>query len=426
MVMVSPVRWFSRKPAPTPALQAAQPARFDPADFAPALRTRLLILQPTPFCNIDCDYCYLPQRDSTARMSLDTVRLAAERLRDDGLAGPELTVVWHAGEPLAMPIAFYDDAAAVLNEVLAPACVVTHSIQTNATLIDDRWCALFKRHNMRIGVSVDGPQALHDAHRHTRSGHGTHARVLRGIAALRAHRIPFHAIAVVTPATFAQADAFVDFFEAQGVSELGCNFDEAEGLHDRSSLTGHESAHAAFVERLLDRASAAGSSLRVRELALAAQLVARPLPQVRWRGHTTPDNAQTQPFALITLAHDGSFTTFSPELLGQPSTEFGDFVLGNVATGGFLESARSARFERLWAAVRRGTRECEDHCAHYAFCGGGAPANKLYENGDIASGETLYCRTMVKRPFDAMLARLERGRAAAHPQVATRGFADAS
>ena len=128
MVMASPVRWFSRKPALATSAHASQ-LRFDPADFSPALRTRLLILQPTPFCNIDCDYCYLPQRDSTARMSLDTVRLAAERLRDDGLAGPELTVVWHAGEPLAMPIAFYDDAAAVLNEVLAPACVVMHSIQ---------------------------------------------------------------------------------------------------------------------------------------------------------------------------------------------------------------------------------------------------------------------------------------------------------
>ena len=49
--------------------------------------TRLLILQPTPFCNLDCDYCYLPNRDDTRRMSIATVRLAAQRLVDDGLAG---------------------------------------------------------------------------------------------------------------------------------------------------------------------------------------------------------------------------------------------------------------------------------------------------------------------------------------------------
>ena len=80
--------------------------RFDAADFSPAIRTRLLILQPTPFCNINCDYCYLPDRNSTARMSIATIRRAAERLRDDSLAGNNLTVVWHAGEPLSMPPAF--------------------------------------------------------------------------------------------------------------------------------------------------------------------------------------------------------------------------------------------------------------------------------------------------------------------------------
>lgn len=412
MTVASRVRWFPRR-SPTSAASAAAVLRFDPADFSPAIRTRLLILQPTPFCNIDCDYCYLPERDSTARMGIATVRRAAERLRDDGLIGAELTVVWHAGEPLTMPPAFYDEAVAVLREVLGPACEVSHSIQTNATLIDDEWCELFKRHGIRIGVSVDGPAGLHDAHRRTRTGRGTHVRALRGMARLRAHDIAFHAIAVVTAASFAQADAFFDFFVEQGVSELGCNYDEAEGLHEHSSLAGHEPAHAAFVARLLERSVESGSRLRVRELAMALRLISQPLPTYRWQGQVWPENAQTLPFALITVAHNGDFSSFSPELLSQPSAEFGNFILGNVATDGYFDSARSERFERLWGAIVRGTRECERSCSHYGFCGGGAPANKLYENGDLASGETLYCRTMLKRPFDAVLARLEHDRALA-------------
>jgi uncharacterized protein len=409
MEVASRIRWFPRR-SPSSAVSAADAHRFDSADFSPALRTRLLILQPTPFCNINCDYCYLPERDSSARMSLATVKRAAERLRDDGLAGPELSVVWHAGEPLTMPLAFYDEAVAVLQAVFGPACAVSHSIQTNATLIDDGWCALFKRHAMRIGVSVDGPADLHDAHRRTRTGRGTHERVRRGMARLRAHGIAFHAIAVVTPATFAQADAFFDFFVAQGVTEVGCNYDEAEGLHAHSSLAGHEGAHAAFLARLLERSIDSGGSLRVRELAMALQLVSRPLPTWNWQGHDWPENAQTLPFALVTVAHNGDFSSFSPELLGQPSAEFSNFILGNVAACSYLDSARGEVFTRLWDAVLRGTRECERSCAHYGFCGGGAPANKLYENGALASGETLYCRTMLKRPFDTVLARLERDR----------------
>lgn len=343
-------------------------------------------------------------------MGIATVRQTAERLLNDGLLGEQLTVVWHAGEPLAMPQGFYEEAFRVLQEVLGQNCTLNHSIQTNATLIDDRWCDLFRREQVRIGVSVDGPAHLHDAHRRTRKGHGTHARVLDGMARLREHGISFHAIAVVTPATFACADEFFDFFESQRVTELGCNYDETEGLHKNSSLDGHENEHAVFLEKLCDRSTASPCHLRVRELANALQLIAQPLPTYQWNYEIWPANPQTQPFALITVGHNGDFSTFSPELLGQPSTEFGNFVLGNVAREGFFDSARSERFEHLWGAIVRGTRECGRTCAHYGFCGGGAPVNKLYENGDLASGETLYCRTMLKRPFDAVLARLERER----------------
>jgi len=409
------VRWFPRKLVSSLAI-GAPIRRLDPSDFSPQLQTRLLILQPTPFCNIDCDYCYLPERNNSARMSLVTVRQAAERLRDDGLAGAELTIVWHAGEPLAMPMAFYDEAAGLLNEVLAPSCRVSHSIQTNATLINDDWCRLFKRHGFRIGVSVDGPADLHDAHRRTRSGRGTHDRVLHGMAQLRAHDVSFHAIAVVTPATFAQVDTFFDFFVEQGVTEVGCNFDETEGTHAASSLAGHEADHAAFIARLLVRSVESGVRLRVRELSMALQLITHPLPRYWWQGKEWPDNVQTQPFALISVAHNGDFSSFSPELLGQPSAEFNNFILGNVAAGSYLDSTCGPVFNRLFAAIARGTRACEQVCAHFGFCGGGAPANKLYENGDLASAETLYCRTMVKRPFGAVLARLEQGQ---HPTTAT-------
>ncbi len=404
MTVEALVRWLPRRSAPA---ESASVVGFDPAEFTPALKTRLLILQPTPFCNIDCDYCYLPDRDSTARMSLATMRHAAERMLADDLVGAQLTVVWHAGEPLTLPVSFYDAAIATLHEVLGAHCELSHSIQTNATLIDDAWCQLIERHRIRIGVSVDGPAELHDAHRRTRGGRGTHARVLRGMACLRAHGIAFHAIAVVTPATFARADAFFDFFEAQGVTEVGCNFDEAEGAHTTSSLTGHEASHAAFIARLLARSREPGARTRVRELALALHLVAEPLPMIQWRKQRWPENVQTLPFALVSVAHNGDFSSFSPELLGQPFAEFGNFVFGNVERDGFFAAARGECFARVWRAIVRGTRACESSCAHFGYCGGGAPANKLYENDDFGSTETLYCRTVLKRPFDAVLAQLE-------------------
>src|SRR5262245_43455592 len=76
----------------------------------------LLILQPTPFCNIDCDYCYLPDRQKTARMPMEVVGAAVDQVHRSGLVRHDYTVVWHAGEPLTVGVPYYEQAFAVVRE----------------------------------------------------------------------------------------------------------------------------------------------------------------------------------------------------------------------------------------------------------------------------------------------------------------------
>ena len=68
----------------------------------------LLVLQPSPFCNINCDYCYLPNRTSKKRMPLEVVAATIEKVFAADLVMCPLTVIWHAGEPLAVPISYYE------------------------------------------------------------------------------------------------------------------------------------------------------------------------------------------------------------------------------------------------------------------------------------------------------------------------------
>ncbi len=113
-----------------------------PADVSG--RTRLLILQPTPFCNIDCSYCYLPARNDRHRMPYEIVEAAVRFVFDNALPASDFTVVWHGGEPLVLPPAWYREAFRRAASAAPAGAVLPHAMQTNAMLIDDEWCELFR------------------------------------------------------------------------------------------------------------------------------------------------------------------------------------------------------------------------------------------------------------------------------------------
>ncbi|MCB9268416.1 MAG: radical SAM protein [Lewinellaceae bacterium] len=158
----------------------------------------LLILQGSPFCNINCKYCYLPDRMNKRRMARETVEKTIDQLIADQLFGTDVSIVWHAGEPLAVPLAYYQELIPLIRERVPAAVRVRHHLQTNAMLINDEWCAFIKENQIQVGISVDGPQFLNDINRLTRSGKSTFGKVMQGIAYLNEHDINYHAIAVIT------------------------------------------------------------------------------------------------------------------------------------------------------------------------------------------------------------------------------------
>src|ERR1041384_2357212 len=130
-----------------------------------------VVLQPTTLCNLDCTYCYLPHRALDRRMSVEVARAVAADVNGWAADNDRFSVVWHGGEPLAAG----RDHLAVL---MAPFEGVEHHVQTNATLIDDRWCNFFAAHRVRVSVSVDGP-AVRNGQRVTRGGAAAYERIDR-------------------------------------------------------------------------------------------------------------------------------------------------------------------------------------------------------------------------------------------------------
>lgn len=364
----------------------------------------LLIIQPTPFCNIDCSYCYLPDRQLKKQISFETLAWIAKRTFSSGFVHKPFTVVWHAGEPLVLPVSFYQRAFAIFEEHNTIGASWRHSFQTNGTLITPEWCEFIRVNSVRIGLSIDGPAFLHDRCRKTRQGQGTHARVMNGVRLLREHDIPFHVITVVTRATLDYPDELYDFYVSNGINEVGFNCEEIEGPNQHSSLEGADAAalYRRFLERFFDLASQASPPLRVREFDEALLTILH--------GGRDADrmNHQSTPLAIISVDCTGNFSTFSPELLGLPSTEYGGFALGNVANDPFEKVVEQPRFQAMQRDIVLGIQRCRESCAYFPQCGGGAPGNKYFENGSFDSTETLFCRLNLQATLDVVLDRLER------------------
>src|SRR4051794_3940263 len=89
----------------------------------PAWRPRLIVLQPTPYCNISCDYCYLRNRDDRRLMTPAVVNAIRDKLFSRMAADSSPRVVWHAGEPTVVPLAWYESAYEILRPV-APSATV--------------------------------------------------------------------------------------------------------------------------------------------------------------------------------------------------------------------------------------------------------------------------------------------------------------
>lgn len=151
-------------------------------------------------CNLNCSYCYvynagdLTYREQPAVMSAQTVEKtierAAEHCAEHGLT--RFTFVFHGGEPLLAGRSFFASFGEKANELLGRGVRPRFAVQTNGTLLDDAWCALFNEHDMLVGISIDGPPDAHDRYRVDHAGNGSYQRVRTGIerAVKRLDRTP--------------------------------------------------------------------------------------------------------------------------------------------------------------------------------------------------------------------------------------------
>src|SRR5205823_2837787 len=102
-------------------------------------------------------------------------------------------------------------------------------------------------------------------------------------------------------------------------------------------------------------------------------------------GNARLENEQLDAWQVVVVAANGDVTTFSPEFMELSSIRHNNFRFGNILTDNFHELLENELVSATQAEIRQGIETCRSTCNYFHVCGGGAPANKISENGVLAS-----------------------------------------
>ena len=173
--------------------------------YAPFARPLYVMTKPVgSLCNLRCKYCYYIEKSKyyDHEPARDRYNMSERTLDEfirqyiEAQTQPQVLFTWHGGEPLMRPLSFYRHVLE-LQKKYARGRLIDNCLQTNGTLLTDEWCEFFRENNWLIGISIDGPQDLHDAYRRAQGGQPSWFKVMRGIRLLQKHGVEWNAMGVV-------------------------------------------------------------------------------------------------------------------------------------------------------------------------------------------------------------------------------------
>ncbi len=189
----------------------------------PAVSDFQIFVKPIgALCNLHCSYCYYIEKrgwqgNGENRCMSDDI--LETYIRQQIMATHEQVVFfsWHGGEPLLAGIDFYRKALTVQQKFCPKGKTIINGIQTNGTLLNEQWCAFLAETGFKVGISLDGPESLHNTFRLMQDGGETFKKVIRGFDLLVLHGIDPEILCVVNAVNVRYPLEVYRFFRHLGV-----------------------------------------------------------------------------------------------------------------------------------------------------------------------------------------------------------------
>ncbi|BBB97706.1 radical SAM domain-containing protein [Bradyrhizobium elkanii USDA 61] len=354
-----------------------------------------LLVKVAARCNIDCSYCYwfrdAAVYDKPKLMSAEVLQQLLLRLEQHvaRYSLVDFPVILHGGEPLLWGVDnFHRFAEACEGVTSRTGCEIPIAVTTNGVLIDDEWLDCFEARNISVAISIDGPAHIHDAHRRTFQGTGTHAAVERAARMLVSRDIGVIALAVCNPAYAPQE--YADFFAACGISNYDIMIPDATVDEKPSSI-------APFYNGLFDLWLEANRTTPTSNVRIISDMVAALI------GNNAPtEGVGHKPVELCTVMTDG--TVEAHDVLRIAGDGF-----TNTRFNIFDHAIDDVRTEPRWKAARDASVNLCEKCRQCKFmnaCGGGYLPHRFSRKNGF-DNPSVYCDDLYSM-FENMQSVLER------------------
>lgn len=334
---------------------------------ASAPRISSLLIKPaSAVCNLDCAYCFYLDRAADPYSALPARRMTEEtleRLVDTYLfySYPNSAFAFQGGEPTLAGPAFFEKLVALQQRHGRDGQNVSNSMQTNGILLDDRWCRLFKSYNWLVGISIDGPEPLHDLYRFDKGGAGTWRKVMAGIECLKKHGVDFNALCVLSQANVEKPAELYKFFRSLGIDYIQyIPLSEFDSAGNPLPFTITPEQYGRFLSQTFDLWWPERRKVRIRYFDNIAEAVAGQKPGCCTL-HETCDS-----YVVIEFNGDVYPCDFFVEK---------DWKLGNINLDSWTEIARRQRRYQFAANKTIAHPECRV-CEYQSICHGGCPKHR--------------------------------------------------
>jgi len=329
---------------------------------------------------------------------------------------PSIRIVWHSGEPLTQPVAYYEEAIQIIlslrDRFAAGRVAVRFGLQTNGVLIDEEWCRFFVRHqeHFDLGVSCDGPPEFHDLYRVNWLTRPTHRAVELSMQMLKQFGVRYKIIAVVTDKALGEPERFYNYFYEQRKHLAGFHFNIlAQSTSTDAALAYTEENRAVyynFYRRMLELNRETLRRGEVFEIQNLSQIVARVL-EPKDTTKSTAFNETSAPLKSMNVDARGHVTTFyaglSADVLPNEYCDGNGLSLGNILEMPLEEMVQSRKLRRMCEDFLVSEHACRRSCEYFAVCPGGFDLLKRERFGSFDATETAECLIHIKTFTDALL-----------------------